>query len=552
MTHTFAFSRSLLLALTATLTLLAGTRAADGPAPERSASTRPATTAPTTTAAESGRLGEKYVSRGIGISLRPPSGCKLIRRPAAADTIEFVNEEKNWMMKASQLRFEKPPGLSEHVLPGGEMVGGLLESTVQSLKDNVPGAVVLRKEVSKLTDGPVGLVAIRYAKATKRLLSQQAIVEVSDRIYYLIALTTPSSKLADDKDEDPAERLAVDTFSEVLDSLEVLDQTEVRQDQEERLIRTRALLVNFNDARLRSALVPDQWLRIIRNGRDIGYSYVSEGIERKGNQDGVIVTLRTRTIPEADTQIDFGSLMFVSMDRRHEDWESLTVVSDPRTPAMAKPATTRPMEQSAEFGSSDRRRVMGGREDYTLNVTRVDSKETASPVTQGLQAFYLQQALGRLLPRLVPLHQPKTYMFSAWEPESRHTWSRYVDVGRERRVDFAGKSVRAVPIEDKLGLDGPITTHYMSPDGEYLGSETRDTSTLMVPTTKTELLKRWKNANLTRPEELPRPDSATLRPPQDEKETRDEVVERPAKQPPARAERPSRTERRATDSDGLR
>ena len=45
---------------------------------------------------------------------------------------------------------------------------------------------------------------------------------------------------------------------------------------------------------------------------------------------------------------------------------------------------------------------------------------------------------------------------------------RYLDVGAEQRVTIAGEAMRAIPIQDRLGLEGSVTTHYVSSNGKYL------------------------------------------------------------------------------------
>ena len=52
-------------------------------------------------------------------------------------------------------------------------------------------------------------------------------------------------------------------------------------------------------------------------------------------------------------------------------------------------------------------------------VTTASTKVNAEPVTRTLPPFYLPQALGHLLPRLVPLKEPKSYMFASWVGETR-------------------------------------------------------------------------------------------------------------------------------------
>ena len=59
----------------------------------------------------------------------------------------------------------------------------------------------------------------------------------------------------------PAEvRRIADTFNQVTETIRLLDQTSIREDQDRRLFRTRSLFVNLTEPRIRQSLVPEQWL----------------------------------------------------------------------------------------------------------------------------------------------------------------------------------------------------------------------------------------------------------------------------------------------------
>jgi hypothetical protein len=107
----------------------------------------------------------------------------------------------------------------------------------------------------------------------------------------------------------------------------------------------------------------------------------------------------------------------------------------------------------------------------------------------------------------VPVDQPKKYLFAVYVPDVRKVMHRYLDVGEEKRVKFGGETIRAVAITDRIGVEGSITTHYMSPDGQYLGSENADTGITVLPTSEAKLLEIWKDADLTRPADV-KPDPA--------------------------------------------
>jgi hypothetical protein len=74
-----------------------------------------------------------------------------------------------------------------------------------------------------------------------------------------------------------------------------------------------------------------------------------------------------------------------------------------------------------------------------------------------------------------------------------------VDVQEERMVDIGGQYTRAIAVNDRLGIEGSLTTHYVSPDGKYLGSVNNQSHLMVLPTDAATLEKMWKDVNLTPP-----------------------------------------------------
>ena len=142
---------------------------------------------------------------------------------------------------------------------------------------------------------------------------------------------------------------------------------------------------------------------------------------------------------------------------------------------------------------------MSLKEEYVLNVEQVASEAGLQPLTRMLPPWYVPQAVGHLLPRLLDLRHPKNYLVATYVSDAREVMMRYIDVLPEERVNLNGQAVQALRINDRLGLEGSITTHYYNPDGHYLGTENKDSKTLVLPTDKESLQKIWQNANLDRP-----------------------------------------------------
>ena len=496
-------------------------------------------------------LGEAFRSVTLGVSLRPPAGFKTVRR-VGSEEVDFVDEQRKWALKLSRVSLDDPitlePGTDKRTnLPRA----GYVEITVERLKAALPGAVVLRGDVTTLPAAEAGMIALRYVQGLETRLSQQALIRRSDRLYYVVSLTTPGSKSAGagaagadgakDLADDPAERQAVETFQDVLDSVELLDQEPIRREQEDRFYETAAVLVNLSSAgRLQSALLPRQWFRILRNGKDIGYVYMVEetadgipGHQRAATAAarsrgkgapaalgeagvGVLIGMRSRTLPEENLQVDSESWMFCTPDRRVEEWSTITLVQDLKSKTQDYSTTVGSSIRQSVRVLDKRARDLGEQWDkndpgqppvvmqdnHQLNVTHASKTGNAEPLKVQLGRTYLPQALGHLLPRVLPRNGSNKYMFATYVPEARAVMQRYLDVGAEKRVTLAGESLRAIPVEDRIGLEGSVTTHYVTRDGKYLGSENKDAGVLMLPSDEQSLLKIWKDANFTRPADV--------------------------------------------------
>ena len=123
--------------------------------------------------------------------------------------------------------------------------------------------------------------------------------------------------------------------------------------------------MNWTPARLHSVLLSQQWVRILKNGKDIGYTYITEdqaggiprplhakelqGIEKNGENvgrkterelakagDGILIGVSARLIldgvrsdkTKGPIQSDSSSWFFVSADKKHEDFSRVVVTDD--------------------------------------------------------------------------------------------------------------------------------------------------------------------------------------------------------------------------------
>ena len=472
-------------------------------------------------------LGGAYQNPRAGIAFHTPLNCVQLKT-TGDEIARFANEKLGWEIVCTRSSAQQPMPLIGGAKDGPKM--GLLEVVAARLKQANPGVDIVRQDVEDLGEQKAGILAARLSAVGKRKLFQQAIVQANDQLYYTLSMTSPAAETAKGPDtDDPGEKVAVETFRQMVDTVKLLDRGVVKQDQNERLFRTRAFLTTLTPQKLRETVIPVQLMRLMQDGKDIGYMCIFEEVEvvrdaqpaaanaagknepaagGGGGLDRLKVGIRSRTYPDDQTIVDGETWYIVNSDRRHEDWSNLMWIQNRKT---------KKANQVIEIGSSDRRTnrrvdnqlAVGDARDPKQPPVRVfDTYELsvktdqAEPVKRTLPPFYMPQALGHLLPRLLPTREPKTFLFATYVGDRREVMMRYVDVAAEQEVTVGGQRVRAVPITDRIGLEGSPTIHYIDPSSnKYLGSVNNDSKITILPTDAATLQKTWANADLSKPVE---------------------------------------------------
>ena len=162
-------------------------------------------------------LGHEYESQSAGVAFKPPVDCKLIGNISSKYLAEWADADRDWTLKLGKMVLDHPtPLVTTRDIYGTKDIEGILDKTIRNLKAQLPGSKILRQDVTNTQGGGrydakhpewrnnVGLIAIRYTTDGKRRLSQQAIIQSSDGVYYLLTLTSPGSNAdAENAPEDP-------------------------------------------------------------------------------------------------------------------------------------------------------------------------------------------------------------------------------------------------------------------------------------------------------------------------------------------------------------
>jgi len=489
------------------------------------------------------RLGAPFEDPAAGIAFSPPAGAKEIRGLPGDVIVRYVDDDRHWVLAVTKMTFDHPVRLSNPAAakPAPDAMKtskGIVDLLADKLKSDAPSAEILRQDVITVAGLDVGMLAARYTVAPQTNLTQQAIFKADDQNFYLFNLTTPAPRVGP-LGNDPNVQASVATFTDMIDTVRLLEQTSVREEQVDRLIHTRTLFVNWTPEKIKSVLVKEQWLRLMRDGRDVGYSYVVEEVARDlprpgqkeseftGGDEGALIGIRSRAVPRAGVRVDSESWMWVSFDRKHEKW-STTEYIDRGKDASGKPQ----IDHVGNVGSTDEEaetvfdktlighpeQIGPGKDDvdksqppfrrtevYKLNAEQFGKDQSSAPFVQQLPVFYIPQALADLLPRLVPRKEAAKYMFATYVPDAARpaVMARYVDVGLEQEATLGGQKILAIPVRDRIGLEGSVTTHYVSAAGEYLGSMNPDTKVEIIPSDSATLERLWKDVDLSRPGAVP-------------------------------------------------
>ncbi len=475
-------------------------------------------------------LGPLWKSETGGIQLSPPVGVTTIIPKAPDQIVEFDYPGKQWTITIRRTVLPTrptgpppPPGPDGHVGPAPALTEWQMtqQATTLATDDLKLSLGAVKVERSEVVNGGkdnrlnIGLVALRYTLGVSRRLRQLAIVQSSALVYYFIEFNSPAT----DQPDDPDVVVAAATFSQMLDTLSVIDQTALKNDQDNRFFATRALETNWNDARYRMILIPERWLRIRSNGKDVGYMYAVEEPDRLAGFAAVKIGVRLRRMDHPGVQFDSETWMYVTTDsyRSHEKWTDVGFLQDNKSDKKETIYEVGAADYSDNKPVADRlpdgKPLNTSHTESLYHITVADHSALAPrPLFErpaGPQ--YLPQACEYLLPRLVLLREPKNYLFYTWVPSVREIMLLYCNVLPEDNVTLNGQKVAAVQVQTRIGREGPITTDFMTRDGQYLGTvahRTGDDGSMIteeiLPTDAATLVGIWGQPDLTRPGAPPR------------------------------------------------
>jgi hypothetical protein len=132
----------------------------------------------------------------------------------------------------------------------------------------------------------------------------------------------------------------------------------------------------------------------------------------------------------------------------------------------------------------------------------VGDEAPAPPLVRELPAWYLQQAMVHLLPRLVAPWGRRSYLIAMYDPAQTEVWQQYIDVEGPRTETVHGTKQLVMVVTTRMGLSGDPTTHYISTDGyRWLGSINEATGVEIQPVDQETIRGVWGGDTVEKVEE---------------------------------------------------
>ena len=493
---------------------------------------------------------QTFRSIEAGLSLDLPPGQMTLGSELSDPTLLalVVNPDKAWRVELRSVPLPEAVALQSEELPEGGRRVGLIELTASEL-ERERGADILRQDFTPLADADAGVIVSRYTSGPITYLQQEALVPVGEVRFFRLTFISPAPIDPDAKlSESPEVREAVAAFTASLDSLKLIDQSALREEQERRLLATRPVLLDLSlPGKLARAAEPAQWWRVRRGGEDIGYAQVIEepanalpdnirtAFTEEGRSDraadaatadgvrvGIALRLQTgsgrierrswfysaRDLETADFRENNRLFRPGDIAEEAQDEQAVDEEADDAQAAIERgfnftggwvvgQLRTRNVPRVVERprpGGLGVERLMDVVRQRQLDVTfTLDGEVQGDPMRRQLPDFYVPQAAEHLLPRLLAQRGAGQYMIAVYAPDRREIMSKYIDVGERQRLDTpGGEAAFVVPVDVRIGLAGTATRHFVEDQTwRWLGSDNPATDTQVIPSTRDAIDAIW-------------------------------------------------------------
>lgn len=395
----------------------------------------------------------RWIEHAYGMSLTAPAGSTWFEQTDDGALVKFVTSD--------------PAKISVYIRNGENLtLAGVKAKAINEFGFQFSTAVPLAQDAEPVT------VAGREGLGLFMLVPDNQRGDwVFGQVYTLIDPNTLAIYQldCDAKDFDNA----LPTFRAMINSVVFADPEALDRERTARIEAGRVWLDSISREQIKSALVPEQWLRITQGNKDVGYMRIRHSDEADHVPPGTGVSVRSRIV-EGDSTYDTEGTFFEADDRAVEFWTITTTLRTPQTQAHAPNAPPLPPTQNW--------RQTGLRDGNAMEV----SQETPSSIKKlpwKIPPFpYLSQVDVYVLPTLLPRDKPRELAFYSFYQNSQ-TFSL-----RTLRIEpLPGGSYR---VFDRPAPDRAEQVATYSPTGRLIERRMPDGRTYLA-TTPQELKRIW-------------------------------------------------------------
>jgi hypothetical protein len=474
---------------------------------------------PGAAAAEQLLSNERWREHSRGLSLQPPLGSRLLELTADEAILRITGEggysikvyikcrkEKSGKEMAFDLDQRKnisPDKARDSARPLGDValpetdlkLDDVTEMAVKQIANVQPGAVLIdRKPIEQKLPTAVLYFRIPNSKRGTWVLGQSLCI-LDDQTVAMLQLEVAPEHYEQVKP----------LFEAVAKSLEVEDLAKLDVKRNAMLEKSEKWLNAMNNKAVREKLVPEQWLRIVDGGKDVGHMRITQKAERQMDMPGMQVDVQAH-IEVGDQSLDSLANFFASDDGQNEIW-SVRTTSRSTKPAPKGKAMPEALSTFAETGVRSKNQITVTRQspagttefhwDRPFKQPKAAAAPGASPVPGAPVAApspnakpapaplvplpYLSQVDLQLLDITLPRKAPLELGYYAYNPT----------VGK---ISF--RTERVVPQPDgsclvysRVSPEQPEQVTQFSASGKFM-KRTLPGGQTMFPTTKSELAAR--------------------------------------------------------------
>jgi hypothetical protein len=248
-----------------------------------------------------------WQDKAHGISVRPPIGTRLVEQTADDYLLRIIDEAGKFQITVALKKSAADLTLEQ-----------VLRSAREQIKTFQPASDVVGSEVKKIGQLEGAIIYFRVPQPVgDDLLIGQAIGRIDAQRFVLMELRCVIT----------AGPQYIPTFEAVTQSLSIANRGELAAQRRAALERGQAWRHSLSIEKLHKSLIPEQFFRLVENGRDIGYLRVTQAQNANGvalhPRPGVEVEVRSRIVAQGVT-IDSRAAMYLADDDAAEVWTITT------------------------------------------------------------------------------------------------------------------------------------------------------------------------------------------------------------------------------------